>query len=229
MQMSLVDLWAQMGLCARGIVALLSAMSLVSLATATERWLVLRRATRASVRFLAAWRVHRAEAGVAPAAAIAAAHRESPLARMVAAGSAILAADLPADVRREAYDREVRRVALGAGAALRRGLGALATVGSTAPFVGLLGTVLGIVNAFQQLAATTGQRGVGQVSSGIAEALVTTAFGIGVAIPAVWLFNHLTQQTRGLVVEMECVAEELAVAALGEAARPSDLRARMSG
>jgi biopolymer transport protein ExbB/biopolymer transport protein TolQ len=217
MQVSLVDLWAQMGALARAVVALLTVMSLVSLATAAERWLVLRRAAHASAQFLAAWRARRTEAGVAHAAEVAAAHPASPIARVVAAGSAVLAAGLPRDVRREAYDREVRRVALAAGSALRRGLGTLATVGATAPFVGLLGTVLGIVNAFAQL-ATSNQGGVGQVSSGIAEALVTTAFGIGVAIPAVWLYNHLTQQTRALVVEMECAAEELAVAALGESA-----------
>jgi biopolymer transport protein ExbB len=129
---------------------------------------------------------------------------------------------------REAYDRTARRAILAAGSEMRRGLSVLATVGSTAPFVGLVGTVVGIVNAFQQIAAT-GQGGVGQVSAGIAEALVTTAFGIGVAIPAVWLFNHLTQWISRLLVEMECAAEELAVAALGErgrAASPSSTRIR---
>jgi len=93
-------------------------------------------------------------------------------------------------------------------------------VASTAPFVGLVGTVVGIVDAFQHLAAS-GQGGVGEVSAGIAEALVTTAIGIGVAIPAVWLFNHLTQWIGRLLVEMECAAEELAVTALGERGRPA--------
>jgi biopolymer transport protein ExbB/TolQ len=228
MQVSLVDLWMQMGALARAVVALLATMSLVSLATAAERWLVLRRAGRASQAFLASWRPRLAEVGVSRAAAVAAEYPASPLARVVAAGSAVLTADLPAEVRREAYDREVRRVVLTAGAGLRRGLGTLATVGATAPFVGLLGTVLGIVNAFGQLAAV-GQGGVGQVSAGIAEALVTTAFGIGVAIPAVWLFNHLTQRTRALAVETECAAEELAVAALGEMTQAPSVRARTVG
>jgi biopolymer transport protein ExbB/TolQ len=89
--------------------------------------------------------------------------------------------------------------------------------------VGLVGTVLGIVNAFGQLAAAGG--GVGQVSAGIAEALVTTAVGIGVAIPAVWLYNVLTQRARAMTVEMQCVGEELAVAALGETGRPAAARA----
>src|SRR5215467_11357990 len=66
----------------------------------------------------------------------------------------------------------------------------LATVGSTAPFVGLLGTVMGIVNAFQSM-ALTGSGGLGTVSAGIAEALITTAFGLLVAIPAVMAYNYL--------------------------------------
>ncbi len=129
---------------------------------------------------------------------------------------AILQANLPPEERREAYDRTVRRTLLATGASLRKGFGILATVGSTAPFVGLVGTVLGIVNAFSQL-ATSGGGGVGQVSAGIAEALVTTAIGIGVAIPAVWLFNYLTQKTGRLLVELECRAQELAVATMREA------------
>ena len=72
----------------------------------------------------------------------------------------------------------------------KRGLGVLATVGSTAPFVGLLGTTMGIVNSFQQMAAA-GSGGLGTVSAGIAEALITTAFGLLVAIPAVMAFNFL--------------------------------------
>jgi len=73
---------------------------------------------------------------------------------------------------------------------LRRGQGLLGTVSSTAPFVGLLGTVIGIVTAFQQMAAT-GAGGLATVSAGIAEALVTTAIGLMVAIPAVFAFNYL--------------------------------------
>ena len=80
---------------------------------------------------------------------------------------------------------------------LRRGLGALTTFGSSAPFVGLLGTVAGIITAFQTMAAT-GSGGLGSVSAGIAEALVTTAFGLLVAIPAVMMFNHLANQVEDM-------------------------------
>ena len=215
MGFSTLELWTLMGPLARGVVALLALMSLGSLATAAEKWLVLRRAARESTRFQAVWRERLSRDGVAHAADSADQFPHSHLAHIVAAGTAILTAHLTPDAQREAYDRTARRAILAAGAQMRRGLSVLATVGSTAPFVGLVGTVVGIVNAFQQIAAT-GQGGVGQVSAGIAEALVTTAFGIGVAIPAVWLFNHLTAWVGRELVEMECVAEELAVAALGE-------------
>ena len=125
----------------------------------------------------------------------------------------MLAAPIGAEDRREAYDRSVRRSLLATGARLRRGLGLLATVGSTAPFVGLVGTVAGIINAFDQLANAQGG-GVGTVSSGIAEALITTAYGIAVAIPAVWLFNLLTQRISSLLTEIEVRAQDIAVATL---------------
>jgi biopolymer transport protein ExbB/TolQ len=218
MGFSILELWTLMGPLARCVVALLALMSLGSLATATEKWLVLRRAARESTRFLAVWRERLPSAGVAHAADSADQFPHSHVAHVVAAGTGILTAQLTPDAEREAYDRSARRAILATGAEMRRGLSVLATVGSTAPFVGLVGTVVGIVNAFQQIAAT-GQGGVGQVSAGIAEALVTTAFGIGVAIPAVWLFNHLTAWIGRELVEMECAAEELAVAALGERAQ----------
>src|SRR5262249_53253519 len=113
---------------------------------------------------------------------------------------------------------------LASSAQLRRGLGFLATVGSTAPFIGLFGTVIGIVNAFQQMAAT-GQGGLAVVAGGIAEALITTALGILAAIPALWLFNSITGGVTALMTALECAAEELAVLALGanvrEPARPA--------
>jgi biopolymer transport protein ExbB/TolQ len=136
--------------------------------------------------------------------------------RFIPEWRAVLGAKVDAEARREAYDRAVRRTLLATGSSLRRGVGIVATVGATAPFVGLVGTVLGIVNAFEQL-ASAGGGGVGQVSAGIAEALITTAIGIGVAIPAVWLFNYLTQRTSRLLVDLECRAQELAVATLTEA------------
>jgi biopolymer transport protein ExbB/TolQ len=107
-----------------------------------------------------------------------------------------------------AVNRAVDRSSVRTVADLRRGLGALATVGSTAPFVGLLGTVAGIITAFQAMAAT-GSGGLGSVSAGIAEALVTTAFGLLVAIPAVMMFNYLTNRVEDMQVDINDSANEL--------------------
>jgi biopolymer transport protein ExbB/biopolymer transport protein TolQ len=85
---------------------------------------------------------------------------------------------------------------------LKQGLGFLATIGSTAPFVGLFGTVAGIINAFRNIAAT-GSGGMSVVSGGIAEALVTTALGIFVAIPAVAAFNYFTGRIENFHIEMK--------------------------
>jgi len=91
---------------------------------------------------------------------------------------------------------------------LKRGLGFLATIGSTAPFIGLFGTVVGIINAFRSIAAT-GSGGMSVVSGGIAEALVSTALGIFVAIPAVVAFNHFTGKIETFHVEMNRVSSQL--------------------
>jgi biopolymer transport protein ExbB/biopolymer transport protein TolQ len=91
---------------------------------------------------------------------------------------------------------------------LRQGLGFLATIGSTAPFIGLFGTVVGIINAFRSIAAT-GSGGMSVVSGGIAEALVSTALGIFVAIPAVVAFNHFTGKIETFHVQMNRVSSQL--------------------
>jgi len=220
MQFSLAELWHTMGPLAKGVMVILAVMSLVSLTVAAEKWLTLRRAVRESARFLQAWREALAQQGYLSAATVAEKYPHSHVAHVVAAGTQVLTRVGDSPARLEAYDRTVRRVVVATAAAVKKGLGLLATVGSTAPFVGLFGTVVGIVNAFQQM-AISGQGGLGTVSAGIAEALVATALGIAVAIPAVWLFNYLTQQVMQLMSEMECVAEELAVAALSHPTFPA--------
>src|SRR5206468_1563036 len=93
-------------------------------------------------------------------------------------------------------------------AELKRGLSGLATIGSTAPFVGLFGTVLGIINAFRGISEQK-STGLGAVAGGIAEALVTTAVGLFVAIPAVWMYNFFTSKVEGFDVEMDNSSSEL--------------------
>ena len=91
---------------------------------------------------------------------------------------------------------------------LKKGISALATIGSTAPFVGLLGTVVGVITAFTGI-ASSGSSGIGAVSAGIAEALVETALGLVVAIPAVWFYNYLTGRIEYFNVEMDNSSSEL--------------------
>jgi len=91
---------------------------------------------------------------------------------------------------------------------LKKGVTALATIGSTAPFVGLLGTVIGVINAFVGIGAT-GTGSIGAVSVGIAEALIETALGLFVAIPAVWFYNYLSNRLEYFNVEMDNSSSEL--------------------
>ena len=127
-------------------------------------------------------------------------------------GLAALAHKGPKDVGHfdiiDAVNRAIERSSLRTVNELRRGLGALATIGSTAPFVGLLGTVWGIIKAFQKM-AIEGGGGLGTVSGAIAEALINTAFGLLVAIPAVMFFNNLTNRVEEMQVDITDSATEL--------------------
>jgi biopolymer transport protein ExbB/biopolymer transport protein TolQ len=93
-------------------------------------------------------------------------------------------------------------------AEMKKGIGGLATIGSSAPFIGLFGTVIGIVNAFTGI-AQSGSGGLAAVSAGIAEALITTAFGIMVAVPAVMAFNYFTTRLERFQIEMSNSSAEL--------------------
>jgi biopolymer transport protein ExbB/biopolymer transport protein TolQ len=91
---------------------------------------------------------------------------------------------------------------------LKRGMAVLATVGATAPFVGLLGTTMGVVNSFQGM-ASSGSGGLAAIGGGISEALITTAFGLLVAIPAVWAYNYFQTKIDNLTAEMTYVSKEM--------------------
>ncbi|OFW32164.1 MAG: flagellar motor protein MotA, partial [Acidobacteria bacterium RIFCSPLOWO2_12_FULL_65_11] len=104
--------------------------------------------------------------------------------------------------------RSIQRASALTASDLKKGVSALATIGSTAPFVGLLGTVVGVINAFQGIGAA-GSAGIGAVSVGISEALVETALGLVVAIPAVWFYNYLSGRVEYFNVEMDNSSSEL--------------------
>jgi biopolymer transport protein ExbB/biopolymer transport protein TolQ len=199
-----------MGIFAKGVIVVLAVMSLASLLVMFERLIVLARSNRASLGFARRMATF-LEAGDLDAAVKARAHGSTGhLGRVLAAGlkayetSPKADRDLTLDSVARALERQAQREVL----LLRRGQGLLATVGSTAPFVGLLGTVMGIVNAFQMMAAT-GSAGLGTVSAGIAEALVTTAFGLIVAVPAVMAYNLLQSSVDARVVDIAESSNEL--------------------
>ena len=181
-----------MGLFARLIVAVLGVMSVASLVVMAERLIVFNRSRSESRNFAEKMANTLAKNDLMTVAGTKVGDKVGHLGRVIGAGlnALRLSTDKDKDLQVESVARALERQAQREVQSLKRGLGLLATVGSTAPFVGLLGTVMGIVNAFQSM-ALTGSGGLGTVSAGIAEALITTAFGLLVAIPAVMAYNYL--------------------------------------
>jgi biopolymer transport protein ExbB/TolQ len=210
---SIPEIWAQMGWLARGVVIMLMAMSVYSVSIAVDRLLVFRKARRQSLGFAGVasrlWEQNRMHDVVIGAQSF----RRSHLARVVSAGLTeyerkVGSFGLPRDVVLDATKRAADRATAVMTAELRRGTSSLATIGATAPFVGLFGTVIGIVRAFAEI-AKAGTGGIQVVAGGVSEALVTTAIGLVVALPAVWLYNFLSQRVEQLQVEMSNSSTEL--------------------
>ncbi|ABC80044.1 MotA/TolQ/ExbB proton channel family protein [Anaeromyxobacter dehalogenans] len=215
----LLHMWKTMGPFAKFIAGVLAVMSIYSLGVMAERLVTFARAQKASRQFAAALRDLLPAAKFGEAVELSRKLKRGHLPKVLGLaieeyshGVEALRTHGPRDVGQfdviAAVNRAVERSSLRTVNDLRRGLGALATVGSTAPFVGLLGTVAGIITAFQAMAAT-GSGGLGSVSAGIAEALVTTAFGLLVAIPAVMMFNYLTNRVEDMQVDITDSATEL--------------------
>jgi biopolymer transport protein ExbB/biopolymer transport protein TolQ len=211
-QFTLSELWSHMGLFARLVVYMLGLMSASSVLVMAERLVFFWKSNRSSRRFAGALATQLGKSGVDEAAAQKREGDLGHLGRVLSAGLGAYrmttTAGTSADLTVESVARAVERQAAREVDNLKRGLNLLATVGSTAPFVGLLGTVVGIINAFQSMAAT-GSGGLGTVSAGIAEALVTTAFGLLVAIPAVMAFNYMQGWVDGVSVDMSESSNEL--------------------
>ncbi|HEV7668211.1 MAG TPA: MotA/TolQ/ExbB proton channel family protein [Thermoanaerobaculia bacterium] len=213
MDLSPSGLWASMGFIARFVAVLLLIMSIWSLYISFDRVLLFNKARKQSLAFARLATDHMKHDRAQAAIDAASKFPQSHLARVVSAGlqsyqfeSETSPLSDPEVV--EAATRAVDRSALLTTADFKRGIGSLATIATTAPFIGLFGTVIGIINAFQGMAAT-GSGGIGAVSAGISEALVTTAFGLAVAIPAAWMFNYFTGRIERLQVEMSNSSSEL--------------------
>jgi biopolymer transport protein ExbB/biopolymer transport protein TolQ len=205
-------LWGAMGWFARAIVIILLIMSALSIAVMIDRYLAFSAARKQSRSFAPAVAGALREGKIDEAIRVAERNKKSHLAKVVTAGLQEFRAhsestDIPGE-EIEASKRALERAEAIVHAELKRGLGSLATIGSTAPFVGLLGTVAGILNAFVGI-SNQKATGLAAVAGGIAEALVTTAIGLFVAIPAVWMFNYFTNKVEAFDVEMDNSSSEL--------------------
>jgi biopolymer transport protein ExbB/biopolymer transport protein TolQ len=207
-----IHLWAQMGFLARAVVIGLFIMSAYSIGVMIDRMMAYNAARKQSRAFAPAVAGALREGKLDEAVKIADRYPRSHLAKVVVAGlqefQAHQASSEIAGEEIEASKRALDRAEAIVHAELKRGVSGLATIGSTAPFVGLFGTVVGIINAFGAI-STEKSTGLGAVAGGISEALVTTAIGLFVAIPAVWMFNYFTGKIEAFDVEMGNSSSEL--------------------
>jgi biopolymer transport protein ExbB/biopolymer transport protein TolQ len=206
------SMWAQMGIAAKIVVILLFIMSAYSIGVMIDRALAFSAARKQSRLFAPAVAGALRDGKLDEAIKIADRYKKSHLAKVVVAGlqefkAHEASADIPGE-EIEASRRALERAEAITHAELKRGVAALATIGASAPFVGLFGTVVGIINAFKGI-STEKSTGLGAVAGGISEALVATAIGLFVAIPAVWAYNYFTTKLEGLDVEMSNSSSEL--------------------
>jgi biopolymer transport protein ExbB len=206
------SLWHQMGTLAKAVVIGLFFMSAWSIGVMIDRLLAYNAARKQSREFAPAVAGALREGKLDEAIKIADRYKKSHLAKVVVAGlQEFQAHQMSNEISGEeieASKRALERSEAIVHAELKRGVSGLATIGSTAPFVGLFGTVVGIINAFQGI-STEKSTGLGAVAGGISEALVTTAIGLFVAIPAVWMFNVFTGRIEAFDVEMGNSSSEL--------------------
>ncbi len=214
MQFGLLEMWQAMGPVARAVSILLIALSVISLYLFVERQLVFRKA-RSKSKQVAPKLADLLKKGQVKDALTLATKKEnkgSHLARVTAAGIQEFLegkeANLSIEEQIETAQRGCQRASTIFNQELKRGLSTLATIATSAPFIGLFGTISGIINAFRGM-ALTGSGGIGAVAGGIAEALVTTAFGIGVAIIALWCYNSLNTKIEVYDAEMSNTSSQI--------------------
>jgi biopolymer transport protein ExbB/biopolymer transport protein TolQ len=214
MGVDIMELWGHAGPFAKGVVLTMAIMSIFSLQVAFQKLLFIRKSVKATKRFAPQFSRAIQEEQLDQAIALAEKNKDSHVAKVLGGALAevkpllrdratITAADI------NSAERAVERQMLIVLADFKRGLGVLATVGSTAPFVGLLGTTMGIVTAFTAMSGGALSGGLAGIAGGISEALITTAFGLLVAIPAVWFYNYFTTKVENLTVEMTYSSKEL--------------------
>ena len=213
MEVGFVELWGHMGLMAKAVVVILGIQSVWSIAVMAERYLLYRAARKQSQEFAPAVAESLKHGNIQEAIELSEEKKKSHLAKVVAAGLSEFQAHQGSSATISGATIEASRRALQRATAVgveefKRGLGGLATIGATAPFVGLFGTTVGIINAFAGMSQAE-DTGLAAVAGGISEALVATAIGLFVAVPAVWMYNYFTGKIESFVVEMDNSSSEL--------------------
>ena len=207
----LMGMWRNMSTIARSVVIILFILSVWSIGVMIDRALMYAAARKQSRVFVQQVAGALREGKLDEAISIAERNKKSHIAKVVATGLSEFqsaSAQVPDEEVIEAAKRGLERSVAIVHAEMKRGLSGLATIGSTAPFVGLFGTVTGIIHAFQGIESSKAT-GMSAVAGGIAEALVTTALGLLVAVPAVWAYNYFTNKVEAFDVEMDNSSMEL--------------------
>lgn len=214
MQFGLIEMWQAMGFIAKSVAMILIFLSVVAIYLFVERQIVFTR-TKTKSKKIAPKLAELLKSGNIQEALTLSSKKEnkgSHLARVTAAGVREFMegdqAGLNLDQQVASAQRGMDRGAVIFSQELKRGLNTVATIATSAPFIGLFGTIFGIINAFRGM-ALTGSGGIGAVAAGIAEALITTAFGIGVAIIALWCYNFLNTRAEVIGAEMSNTASEV--------------------
>ncbi|MBL9042479.1 MAG: MotA/TolQ/ExbB proton channel family protein [Myxococcales bacterium] len=222
-------IWDSTSIAGKSVIIVLAIMGIYMLAVSIERWITFSRAKQRSLQFVYALQKKLADRDIKGALSLAQVKPQGPIAIVIEAalheyidGLQALKSVGPDEIGDfdllDAVNRSIDRVKEREVADLKKGLGGLATIASAAPFVGLLGTVIGIITVFATM-STKGAGGIAAVAGGIGEALVTTAFGLLVAIPAVMVFNFFTNAIDEFVVDMNETSSELVSFILREGRR----------
>ncbi|HEX4825901.1 MAG TPA: MotA/TolQ/ExbB proton channel family protein [Candidatus Polarisedimenticolaceae bacterium] len=210
--MSLTELLGNVGLFGLAVMGCLAVLSVFSVTVILDKYRKFRAAQKQWQMFRPAFAKSLRAGEVKETIVAAKQHQSSYVAQVVSAGLTEFAGakecGSDSETQEELVTSALEHSKIEALIEMRRGLSSLATIGSTAPFIGLFGTVVGIINAFRGIAAT-GSGGMAAVSGGIAEALVATALGIFVAIPAVVAFNHFTGDLERFQVEINQASNEI--------------------
>lgn len=209
--MDLMELWAHTGWFNRGINIVLILMSVITLAVAVAKWMRFRKMARATRAFAPGFSQALESDDIPEALALTEQYPQSHVARVLGESlrevAPLLGDPRVAGAAITSAERSVEREQILLANEMKSGLGVLATIGATAPFVGLLGTTMGIVTAFQGMGE--GGAGLEAVSVGISEALIATAIGLIAAIPAVWLYNYFTARLDTLFSELAYAGREM--------------------